>query len=150
MGVALRGATVSQITRQIDEIQRGARRVARRGRWWIEPVARIGYGAKGMVYCLIGLIAILAAIGVSAHVADQRGVMKTLLSQPFGKVLLLAMAAGLSCYTLWYFIAAIFDPDRAGTDLKGMGKRAGYFIRGIIHLGLVVAIVRLMIGLKIR
>jgi hypothetical protein len=129
-------------------MQRGARRVARRFGWWIEPVARIGYGAKGVVYCLIGLMAAAAAIGMGAGVADQRGVMRTLLAEPFGKVMLLGMAVGLSCYTLWFFIQAIFDPEGAGTDWKGVAKRAGYLIDGFIHVGLVLAILRLMIGLK--
>jgi hypothetical protein len=139
---------VSQVTQQIDEFQRDARRVARRGQWWIEPVARIGYAAKGTVYCLIGAIAVMAAIGMRHGVADQRGVMKTLLAQPFGKVMLLAMAVGLSCYTVWYFVQAILDPDREGTGWRALGKRVGKLFKGFIHAGLVLAIVRLMMGLR--
>jgi hypothetical protein len=93
-------------------------------------------------------MAVLGAVGMGAGVADQRGVMRTLLAQPFGKVMLLGLAVGLSCYTLWFFIQAIFDPEGAGTDWKGAGKRIGYFVKGIIHVGLVLAILRLMIGLK--
>lgn len=139
---------MSQITQRIDRIQGDARKIARRANAWIEPVARIGYGAKGVVYCLIGLIAVLAAIGMRRGVADQRGVMKTLLAQPFGKVMLLAMAVGLSCYTLWYFVQAILDPEGAGRDLKGVAKRLGQLIKGFVHVGLVLAILRLMIGLR--
>jgi len=62
-------------------------------------------------------------------------------------LMLLAMAVGLSCYTLWYFMQAILDPEQAGRDLKGLGKRVGQLIKGFIHVGLVLAIVRLMIGL---
>jgi hypothetical protein len=76
--------------------------------------------------------------------------MKAILAQPFGKVMLLAMAVGLSCYTLWYFIQAILDPEAAGSDWKGVGKRVGELIKGFIHVGLVLAILRLMIGLRIR
>jgi hypothetical protein len=138
---------VSQITQHIEEIQRDARRLAKRAHGWIEPVARIGYAAKGTVYCLIGLLAVLAAIGLRHGVADQRGVMKTLLAQPFGKVMLLAMAVGLACYTVWYFIQALLDPDRDGTDWKSLGKRAGKLFKGFFHAGLVLAIVRLLMGL---
>jgi hypothetical protein len=139
---------VSQITQHLEDFQREARQVARRAGPWIEAFARIGYGAKGVVYLLIGLIALLSAIGMGAGVADQRGVMRTLLAQPFGKTMLLAMAAGLSCYALWYFVQAILDPERSGMDWKGLGKRIGYFIKGVVHAALVVAIVRLIIGLK--
>src|SRR5688572_32322052 len=106
-------------------MQRDARKVAQRGQSWIEPVARVGYAAKGTVYCLVGVIAVMAAIGMRQGVADQRGVMKALLAQPFGKVMLLAMAVGLSCYTIWYFIQAIFDPEREGTGWKALAKHAG-------------------------
>jgi hypothetical protein len=122
--------------------------VARKARGWIEPVARIGYGAKGVVYCLIGMIAVMVAVGLRERVADQRGVMKTLLAQPFGKVMLLAMTVGLSCYTLWYFVQAILDPEGAGHDWKGAAKRVGQLGKGMVHAGLVLAILRLMIGLR--
>jgi hypothetical protein len=100
------------------------------------------------VYCLVGVIAVMAAIGMRQGVADQRGVMKALLARPFGKVMLLAMAVGLSCYTLWYFIQAVFDPEREGTGWKALAKRAGKLGKGFIHVLFVVAIVRLMIGLR--
>jgi len=61
-------------------MQRQGRKAARRARWWIAPVARIGYGAKGVVYCLMGIIAAAAAAGMRERVADQRGVMKAILS----------------------------------------------------------------------
>lgn len=139
---------MSQVTQQLEQIQRQGRRVARRARPWIEPVARIGYGAKGLVYCLIGVIAVMVAVGLRERLADQRGVMKAILAQPFGKVMLLAMAVGLACYTLWYFIQAILDPEGAGHDLKGIAKRLGQLGKGIIHAGLVLAILRLMMGLS--
>ena len=125
MRVARLVGIVSQISQQISEMQREGRKVARRAAGWIEPVARVGYAAKGVVYCLIGVIAVMAAVGMRERVADQRGVMKAILAQPFGKVMLLAMAVGLSCYTLWYFIQAILDPEGAGHDLKGAAKRVG-------------------------
>jgi len=139
---------VSQLTHQIDDFQRQARKLARRAHPWIEAFARIGYAAKGIVYCLMGLIAILAAIGLTKHVVDQRGVMHALLAKPLGRTMLLVMAAGLTCYTLWYFIQAIVDPERNGTHWKALAKRFGQFCKGVFHVMLVAGIFRLIIGLE--
>jgi len=141
---------VSQITQHLEDFQRSAQRVAKRAHPWIEVFARVGYAAKGIVYCLMGFIAILAAIGMTRNIADQRGVMHAILAQPLGRTMLLIMAAGLSCYTLWYFIQAIVDPEHNGHDLKGLGKRIGQFGKGLLHVTVVVAIFKLIIGLDVQ
>jgi hypothetical protein len=138
---------VSQITQHLDDFQRSARKAARRAHPWIVAFARIGYAAKGIVYCLIGAIAIFAAIGMTQDIRDQRGVMHTILAQPLGRTLLAIMAAGLICYTLWYFAQAILDPEHNGASPKALAKRFGQFCKGVFHLTIVVAIVKLIAGL---
>ncbi|HEV8605531.1 MAG TPA: DUF1206 domain-containing protein [Tepidisphaeraceae bacterium] len=139
---------MTSLTQRLHQVQQRGHRVARSAQSWIEPIARFGYAAKGTVSCLIGLLAILAAIGLSQGLADQRGVMTTLLAQPFGKLLLLAMAVGLASYALWNLIQAILDPDRAGADFNGLAKRLGHFFKALINAALVLAILRLLIGLR--
>jgi hypothetical protein len=140
---------VSQISQQLEDFQRGARKVARRVHPWIEAFARIGYAAKGIVYCLMGILAILVAIGMRQNIADQRGVMHAILAQPLGRTMLLVMAAGLMCYTLWYFAQAILDPEHSGTSAKGLAKRFGQFCKGVFHVTVVVAIFKLIAGLNV-
>lgn len=104
---------------------------------WIENFARFGYCAKGVVYCLLGVLAVIAAFGSgSAKDTGKTDVFKLILEQPLGKFLLFVVALGLLGYVMWRFIEAIKDPHNDGKNAKGMMKRIGYGISAIIYLGL--------------
>ena len=61
-------------------------RVSRRPEF--EWLARAGLVARGVVYGIIGLLAIKLALGDGGKTADQQGALHTIAGQPFGKVLL--------------------------------------------------------------
>lgn len=109
-------------------------------------LARAGYAAKGVVYSLIGLLAVLAAWGKGGDTTSSRGALHHLLGQPFGVVVVSLIAVGLAGYALWCFVQAIMDPEHDGRDGKGLAKRIGRFIKGIIHVGLVVAAIGMVSG----
>ena len=68
-------------------MQRQAKGVKERARAWIEPVARIGYLAKGIVYLMIGVMAILFATGQRSRPGDFGTVLVKVSSEPFGRLL---------------------------------------------------------------
>ena len=75
----------------------------------LEMVARAGLVAYGLVHLLIGWLALKIAWGGSAgKSADTSGAMTTLVSQPFGKVLLWVVAVGLVALALWQVSEAIW------------------------------------------
>ena len=112
----------------------------------IEFLARAGYAAKGVVYTLVGGLALMAAAGSRGQTTGSRGALRTLLDQPFGQVVLGVIAAGLVGYALWCFVRAVFDPERDGHGLKGFGKRALQFGKGVVHVMLVIAVVGMIWG----
>ena len=61
----------------------------------LEIAARLGFGARGLVYCLIGGLALLAAFGAGGGTGGSRTALRSLMSQPFGWILLGLMAVGL-------------------------------------------------------
>ena len=111
---------------------------------WVVGLARAGYVAKGVVYCLVGLLAVLAAFGNRGEVTGSKGAIRNLLGQPFGVVLVSVLAIGLAGYALWCFVQAIKDPERAGGS--GFAKRIARFFRGVIHLSLVAAAFGMVTG----
>jgi len=113
---------------------------------WVERLARFGYASKGVVYGIVGLLAAQAAFGTGGRTTDTRGALQTLLTQPFGKLLLALVAIGLIGYVLWRFVQAIKDPENKGTDAKGLAQRIGYAINGLIYASLAVSAVRLIQG----
>ncbi|MGF1496322.1 MAG: DUF1206 domain-containing protein [Elainellaceae cyanobacterium] len=113
-----------------------ARRVAEEQKpdKWIERLARFGYAAKGVVYALVGILAFQAAFNWGGQVTGSKGAFRTIASQPFGKVMLFLVAVGLLGYVLWRVVQAIYDPEHADSDeAKGIGRRIGYLISGIIY-----------------
>jgi hypothetical protein len=127
-----------------DAISSGA--TGEKAKDWIEPLARIGYTAKGVVYTLVGVLAVQVALGLGGSVEGSDGVMRTIAAQPFGKVLLILTALGLVGYVVWRFVQALLDPDNKGTDATGVIKRIGYAVSGVSYTLLAFTAVQLVMS----
>src|SRR6516165_9167130 len=75
---------------------------------WMTLLARLGYGAKGVVYLIIGWLAVQVAIGAGGKTTDQRGALQTIHAQPFGRFLLALLIVGLIGFAIWCFLQAWF------------------------------------------
>src|SRR5215217_4204561 len=107
---------------------------ARHTSLWVERIARFGYSAKGVVYVVMGVLAVLAAVNAGGgSTTDQNGAFQAIEEAPFGQVLLGVVAIGLTGYVLWRSIQAVADPDGEGLDPKGVAKRIGYAGSALIH-----------------
>ena len=141
---------MTQLTKPVRDLHAQAEQAVRDAALHAGPaitfLARAGYAAKGVVYGLVGGLALLAAVGSRGQTTGSRGALRTLLDQSFGQVLLGVIAAGLAGYALWCFVRAIVDPERDGNDAKGLGKRAFQFAKGVVHAGLVVAAIGMIRG----
>ena len=115
---------------------------------WVERLARFGYATKGVVYILIGALAVLAALDAGGRATDTRGTFEEIYTQPLGQVLLGAIAIGLTAYATWRITQGILDAEGKGKDLKGISIRIGYACSGLIHAGLAFSAVRLLLGEK--
>jgi len=100
---------------------------------WMTILARLGYGAKGVVYLIIGWLAVQVAIGAGGKTTDQRGALQVISEQPFGKFLLALVIIGLIGFAIWCFLQAWFDTEGKGNNMKGIIGRLGYAITGISY-----------------
>ena len=114
----------------------------------IEPLARLGYASKALIYAIVGTLAIAAAVNRGGQVTDTSGALKVVLAQPFGRVLLMVLAVGLCGYAAWRLLDAVSDPDRHGTNVRGLVTRIGNAVRGGIYGALGIEAFRLIRGLK--
>lgn len=87
-----------------------------------EGAARAGLAARGVIYALVGVLALRIAFGDSGgRQADRGGALEEIASKPFGAALLWALGAGLVGMALWRLSEALFGA--AGQDGGAAGKR---------------------------
>lgn len=108
--------------------------------------ARFGMAAKGAVYCLIGVLTALAAFGQGGEKSGSKGALQYLAGQSYGQILLVIMGIGLLGYLFWRMYQVFANPNEFEDNLKGYGKRIGYFISGLIYGGLAVYSLKLAFG----
>ncbi|MEJ8756658.1 DUF1206 domain-containing protein [Pontibacter sp. H259] len=116
---------------------------------WIRRLAKFGLIAKGVVYCLVGILAFMAAFelgGKSAQSSDKTGVFQFILEQSYGRILLIIVALGLLSYTIWRFVQAFQDTEHNGGSAKGIGKRIRYAFSGVVYGALAYYAAKLVMG----
>jgi hypothetical protein len=93
-------------------------------------LARAGLTARGVIYILIGLVAVLVALGQSKHEADQLGALQLLAGKSYGLVALWLLGIGFAAYALWRLSEAAFgvtgEGSGAGPRLKSLGRAIVY------------------------
>jgi hypothetical protein len=114
----------------------------------IESLARVGFLVKGVLYVVIGALALQVAAKAGGRVTGTRGALTTVLGQPFGRTLLLVAAIGLLGYAAWRVLQGLFDPDRLGHDWRGLAICATFVVRGGLHAVLGWQAFRLYRGLS--
>jgi hypothetical protein len=92
----------------------------------MEALTRIGYGTRGLIYIIMGLLAVQVAFGKGGALASPLGAIAKIGKQPAGMVLLWVVLLGLVSYSLWGVVRALLDPLHKGHDVKGLIERGGF------------------------
>jgi hypothetical protein len=99
---------------------------------------------QGVLYAVVGLLALQVAGGDTNDRADQRGAIEAVASQSFGRLLLLVLAAGLALHSAWRFLLA-YRGEPGHDDASSAVKRFGHAGRGLIYAGFTVAAVKVLL-----
>lgn len=110
----------------------------------MERMGRVAIATQGVLYVVVGLLAAKVAGGDRGSDPSQRGALRSVAQQPYGRVLLLALAVGLVSYAVWRAVLAIRGDLGGDEDGASLAKRAGNAGRAVIYLSLTVAAVRLL------
>ncbi len=118
----------------MEEANRQARRAAR------SPVtrglARWGLVSKGVLYTLVGAIAVHVSVGGGERLRDRGGALSAVADHWIGLVLIVAVALGLAAYAVWRLAEAFLGTTLERGDEKGAVKRASYVVRAVWYAGL--------------
>jgi hypothetical protein len=84
----------------------------------VEPLAKVGYAARGLATLPVGLFLVLAGLRARASEARSWGqALQTVEQQPFGSLVLGLLAAGLIAFGLFGFVEARYRRITPPSDL---------------------------------
>jgi len=107
----------------------GARRMARGSA--TESAARAGLTARGVIYLLVGVLALQIAFGDGEQQADRGGALAEIAEKPLGAVVLWALGIGLVGMALWRLSEVAFGS--LGPDGRKATKRLLSAVRCVFY-----------------
>ncbi len=125
----------------------GVRSAGRRaaGSSVMSGLARAGLAARGVIYGLIGIIAVQIALGTTHQQADRSGAVRLVAATPFGSVILWLLVAGFAGLTLWRLSEAIWGAS--GPAGRKTSKRLTNLAKAVIYGFVAYGILKYALGL---
>ncbi len=115
---------------------------------WFDRVTRFGYASKGAVFGVVGIMAIVRALGGRGDAEDTPGAIESIRDAPLHEVLLVLLALGLAGYAVWRIVQALLDAEGEGLGWIGLAKRAIYLGIGLFYGYLAVFAIGVMAGMR--
>lgn len=103
-----------------------------------EVAGRFGLVSRGVVYCVLALVAIQVATGNKDQEVDRQGALRALARQPLGVVLLCVLTLGFAAYALWRLAEAALGDDDIPKRLLHAGRGVLYAAFTATSAGLVL------------
>jgi hypothetical protein len=98
----------------------------------LKKLKQFGFYSKGLIYALIGILAVMVAFGLGGDIKGKSGIVQFLHELPGGVILTTVVALGLLAYSLWQFYEAAVEPS-GGEDVKRIGPRIQFAYSGIFY-----------------
>jgi hypothetical protein len=106
-----------------------------------ETFTRIGFAARGLIYILIGYLAV-----ETGRNTDTSGALRTMEGGGLNQILLAVIGLGLLAYGVWRLSDSAFDLEGHGQEPKGALVRGGHAISGVTHILLGLLALGLSLG----
>jgi MFS family permease len=102
-------------------------------------LGRAGFVAEGVMYMLVGALALAAAFEPGDHPQGSQGALAKLGQAPWGHAMFAVLAAGLVMFVLWQAVLAVLDPGHRGDrrQAKRVLVRLGCLFNAAVHAALV-------------
>jgi hypothetical protein len=107
-------------------------------------LARAGLAARGVMYVLIGIIAVQVAVNGSHQQADRTGAVRLVAQTPLGSVLLWLLVIGFAGMTLWRLSEAVWGTNEPGG--RKPGQRLANLARGVFYAIVTYGILKYALG----
>ncbi len=107
-------------------------------------VGRIALVTQGVLYMIVGLLAVAVARGDHGAEASQTGALEAIARQPFGRIALVVVTLGLLAHAAWRGWLAVAGEPGGDDDAGSMAKRAANVGRAVVYLSFTAVGVRLL------
>ena len=107
-------------------------------------LSRAGFVARGLVYGIIGVLALDLALGLGGKITNQQGALRSVEHHSFGHLLLTLLAVGLGSYSLWRLFRALLGHGPEGAD-SGL-DRLGALGSGIAYAVICAIAIQILLG----
>jgi hypothetical protein len=121
--------TAHEVERRVEQAAHGK---------WMERATALGFVAESVVYAVIGVYALRLALGEGGGLLGAHDTPGEVKRQPFGGVLLIALAIGLACHALWHFVRAWLAAHPGVSPTRRLARRIGDVGTGIAAVALSV------------
>jgi hypothetical protein len=111
---------------------------------WLEWLARGGFLARGVIYMLIGVLAVQIGLGARGKEADSTGALHAIAARPGGAAVLWLLAVGFAGMALWRLAEAAYG--QAGPGGRKASRRVTSLARGIFYALVCAGVVGLVAG----
>ncbi|PHR22657.1 MAG: hypothetical protein COA37_10665 [Hoeflea sp.] len=91
---------------------------------WFKPFARLGYGARGLVYLVLAFFIVSAALTTGSG-GDSKDAVRFITQSTASAIMAPLLIVSLAGYCLWRLVQAVFDTDDHGVRPFGLAVRAG-------------------------
>ncbi|MGW2149458.1 DUF1206 domain-containing protein [Nonomuraea bangladeshensis] len=107
-----------------QEVRGAARRAARHP--VMDVATRIGLACRGVLYALVGAVAVQVGLGERSKEADKAGAIEAVAELPFGAGLLWIMMVGFVALALWQISEALFGGGETIERAEAVARVAVY------------------------
>lgn len=127
----------------MGDLQQAARRADDSD--WLDQAVRVGLVAYGLVYLVVGWLALQLALGDREGEASTTGAVRELSQQPFGGVLVWLVAVGMAVLVIWRALEAVVGhrEEDGGARLR---KRLTSAVKGFVYAAIALTAFRVATG----
>jgi hypothetical protein len=142
--------TANTLFHRSGRARRAVPRPARAGRGgqakgWLTWLAKAGLTARGVMYVLIGIIAVQVAVNGTREQADRTGAVHLVAHTGLGSVILWLLVIGFAGMTLWRLSEAAWGgPDADG---RKASKRLANLARAVFYALVTYGILKYALGI---
>jgi hypothetical protein len=111
---------------------------------WLTWLAKAGFTARGVMYVLIGVIAVQIAVNGSHQQADRTGAVHLVAQTGLGSVILWLLVIGFGGMALWRLSEAAWGSPEAGG--RKASKRLANLARAVFYAAVTFGILKYALG----